>query len=157
MTNDTILTAEALVRATGDRVTSARIQILAILLGAGRALTHAEIEGRLGTGHGINRVTVYRVLEWLTEQGIAHKISGEDRVWRFNVAQGGHGGHHPHFVCNGCGRVLCLEESPEPQQPPLPTGFQLQDVELTVKGLCDACGEHARRRGTRLKRPGAPA
>jgi Fur family ferric uptake transcriptional regulator len=149
MVNDSTQLAEKLIRDTGDRLTNARIHVLAALLGAGRALTHNEIETRLNRADGINRVTVYRVLEWLTKRGIAHKIAGEDRVWRFNVAGGGHTGQHAHFVCNGCGRVLCLDEVSEPPEPQLPAGFQLQDVELTVKGLCDACGEHARRRGKR--------
>jgi len=156
MANDSMQLAEKLVRETGDRLTTPRVQVLAALLGAGRALTHNEIETRLGRSYGINRVTVYRVLEWLTRHGIAHKIAGEDRVWRFNVAGGGHAGevHHAHFVCNGCGRVLCLEDVKEPPEPPLPAGFLAQDVELTIKGLCDACGEHARRRG---RRPSARA
>lgn len=144
--------AESRIRGTGDRVTGARVQVLATLLGAGRALTHSEIEARLDSAHGVNRVTVYRVLEWLTRKGIAHKIAGEDRVWRFNVAEQGHGGHHAHFICNGCGRVLCLEDTGQQQQVELPVGFKSQSVEMTVKGLCDACGEHARRTAARSRR-----
>ena len=78
--------AEELIRATGERVTNARIEILATLLEADGALTHAEIEGLLAQASGIDRVTVYRVLDWLTAQNLAHKISGDDRVWRFNAA-----------------------------------------------------------------------
>jgi Fur family ferric uptake transcriptional regulator len=115
------------------------------MLGAGRALTHNEIEARLDARRGINRVTVYRVLEWLTNHNLAHKIAGEDRVWRFTVQEGGHSGHHPHFVCNGCGRVLCLADSAHRPEPVLPVGFEPTEVELTVKGLCDACGEYSRR------------
>lgn len=149
--------ADNLVRSTGDRVTSARVHILATLLGADRALTHNEIEARLDPTHEINRVTVYRVLEWLTQRKIAHKIAGEDRVWRFTVQEEGHAGQHPHFVCNGCGRVLCLSESAEPPKPRLPVGFQPQGFELTVKGLCDACGEHSRRRSPRSRKLGSAA
>jgi Fur family transcriptional regulator, ferric uptake regulator len=145
-------TAETLIRSTGDRVTGARVHVLAVLLGAGRALTHNEVEARLEPELGINRVTVYRVLEWLTQRNIAHKLSGEDRVWRFSVQEQGHGGHHPHFVCNACGRVLCLADSDESPKPRLPVGFQPTEMELTVKGLCDACNEHSRRTTARGKK-----
>jgi len=138
-------TAETLIRATGDRVTAPRLHVLGVLLAAGRALTHNEVEARLDPKLGINRVTVYRILEWLTHNDIAHKLSGEDRVWRFSVQEQGHTGEHPHFVCNACGRVLCLADSDERPKPRLPVGFQPTGVELTVKGLCDACNEHARR------------
>lgn len=153
MTNDADAVAENLIRSTGDRLTSPRVRVLVALLNAGRALTHSEIDARLSRSHGINRVTVYRVLEWLTQTKIAHKIAGDDRVWRFNVMAGEHGDEHPHFVCNACGRVLCLDAGAKPSAPSLPAGFQSQAVELTVKGLCDACSEHARRKsGARARR-----
>ncbi len=150
--NDAESTAETMIRSTGDRVTSPRVHVLGVLLGAGRALTHNEIEARLDPNLGINRVTVYRILEWLTQNNIAHKLSGEDRVWRFSVQEQGHTGEHPHFVCNACGRVLCLAESAESPKPRLPVGFQPTEVELTVKGLCDACNEHTRRTAGRAKK-----
>lgn len=150
--NDTESTAEMLIRATGDRVTAPRVHVLGVLLAAGRALTHAEVEARLDAALGINRVTVYRVLEWLTENKIAHKLSGDDRVWRFSVQDEGHTGDHPHFVCNACGRVLCLSTPQENPKPRLPVGFQPTEVELTVKGLCDACSEHSRRIAPRGRR-----
>jgi Fur family ferric uptake transcriptional regulator len=148
-------TAESLARSTGDRVTGARVQVLAVLLDAGRALTHAELETLLGLARGINRVTLYRILEWLTRRGIAHKIAGADRVWRFTARHGPHASEHPHFVCNGCGRVLCLSGPDVLPKPRLPAGFRPHAFELTVKGLCDACGTPRRKaaRGPRAKSP----
>ncbi|TMH21317.1 MAG: transcriptional repressor, partial [Betaproteobacteria bacterium] len=64
--------------------------MLAALLRADEALTHHEVEHRLRRGQDVDRVTLYRVLEWLTEQGLVHKVSGEDRIWRFSAA-----GHRP--------------------------------------------------------------
>ncbi len=132
-------------------MTVPRVHVLNVILGAGRALTHNEIEARLDPELGINRVTVYRILEWLTQNKIAHKLAGADRVWRFSVQEQGHVGEHPHFVCNACGRVLCLAESDEAPKPRLPVGFRPTEVELTVKGLCDACNEHSRRTAGRKK------
>jgi len=85
-------------------------------------------------------VTLYRVLEWLTEQGLVHKVSGEDRIWRFSAA--GHRparrGGHAHFVCRSCGKVICLDQTRLPSIP-LPAGYRRRDVEVTIKGSCDQC------------------
>ncbi|MEW6352692.1 MAG: transcriptional repressor [Pseudomonadota bacterium] len=132
-------TAEDMIRHTGARVTTARVQVLAALLEAGRALTHHEIESRLGRAHAIDRVTVYRVLEWLTRQRLAHKIPGDDRVWRFNVADEEHAGQHAHFKCNCCCRVFCLKDTGGSCSVKLPPGYSAQRFELTVKGLCAQC------------------
>ncbi len=133
--------AEALVRRTGARVTRQRVEVLSILLAAQRALTHHEIEKRANRGPGIDRVTVYRVLDWLTSHNLAHKIAGDDRVWRFNAAGAepelGH--DHAHFKCNDCGDVICLDQVTAARDVRLPSGYRPQEVELTVKGLCAEC------------------
>lgn len=131
--------AHDLIRRTGARVTNARIEILALLLKADSALSHAEIEARLPQAAGIDRVTVYRVLDWLTVEGLAHKISGDDRVWRFNTAAGQSAHNHAHFKCNCCQSVICLDDLGSGWTPALPAGFTPQEVDLTIKGLCAAC------------------
>ncbi|MBI1397402.1 MAG: transcriptional repressor [Betaproteobacteria bacterium] len=131
--------AEEMIRSTGARVTNARIEILATLLKAEGALTHSDIESRLAQASGIDRVTVYRVLEWLTEQRLAHKIPGDDRVWRFNVVGTGNEHNHAHFKCTCCNRVICLDDLGRGWTPALPAGFTPQEIELTIKGLCAEC------------------
>ena len=134
-------TPEALLASRGARATRTRIRALGVLLTAREALTHHEVERRVGRGQDVDRVTLYRVLEWLVEQGLAHKVAGEDRVWRFSAAAHGgrHAGAHAHFECSECGRVICLEEARVPAVP-LPAGFRRREIEVTVKGTCDACG-----------------
>ena len=132
--------AEALVRDAAARATRPRIEVLAVLLAARRALTHHEIEHQVKRALGMDRVTIYRVLEWLVARGLAHRISGDDRVWRFNAAHGEHARQrHAHFKCNDCGDVICLETAVAARKPPLPAGYRPQEVELTVKGLCPDC------------------
>jgi Fur family ferric uptake transcriptional regulator len=133
-------TAQRMLAGRGARSTRARIDVLSVLLASGAALTHHEVERRLKKGHDIDRVTLYRVLEWLTEQGIAHKVSSDDRVWRFSVAGHAHPatGAHAHFQCSDCGKVICLDEARMPDIS-LPRGFRRREVEVTDKGSCDAC------------------
>jgi len=131
--------AEAILRQTGSRVTRGRVVVLALLLHTNRALTHGEVHAQIGRSERIDRVTVYRVLDWLTQQGIAHRVSADDRVWRFTVETAEHSGTHPHFQCNACGNVICLEETADVPPVALPAGFRGDEVELTVKGICAYC------------------
>jgi Fur family ferric uptake transcriptional regulator len=131
--------AQIMIRATGARMTRPRVEVLATLLAAQRALTHHEIERQMNRALGIDRVTIYRVLEWLTARGLAHRISGDDRVWRFNAAEGERTHEHAHFKCNDCGEVICLDKATAARSVPLPTGYRTQEIELTVKGLCADC------------------
>lgn len=142
--------AEALIRETGARLTHPRIEVLAVLLAAERALTHHEVEKRVNRALAIDRVTIYRVLDWLTANALAHKIAGGDRVWRFNAAEREHGHRHAHFQCNRCGTVLCLDDLDMRPSIRLPAGFRSQHVELTVKGLCAGCVPASASRGNPL-------
>jgi Fur family ferric uptake transcriptional regulator len=144
--------AEAMLTRAGVRLTRARIEVLAVLLGAERALTHHEVESRIGRAPAIDRVTVYRVLDWLSREGYAHKIAGDDRVWRYNAAEDPHEQAHAHFQCARCGTVICLEDVDEPARVRVPKGFVLHQVELTAKGYCATCAHAdaaARRRPSR--------
>lgn len=129
----------ALLAKAGARITPAREAVLDILLAAPRALSHQEVElAARERGLSADRVTLYRVLDWLVNQRIAHKIEGRDRIWRFNaVATDDHA--HAHFHCTRCGRVFCLE-LPQPSiAPALPPGFRFERAELTLEGSCPEC------------------
>ena len=136
--------AAELLAGRGLRSTRARLEVLDVLSGAREALTHHGIEQRLKRGQDIDRVTLYRVLDWLVEQGLAHKLAGEDRIWRFSVvehgtAAGARARHaHAHFECSRCGRVICLADATVPVVT-VPSGYRRDEVEVTVKGSCDRC------------------
>jgi len=130
--------AAARVRATGARVTPARIGVLAALLQRAEALSHHELETALAAD-AVDRVTLYRVLDWLVAQGLAHRISSADRAWRFTAADRRHDAH-AHFHCNRCGKVSCLDEVKAPRLPAaMPSGFRAEGLEVTVKGVCASC------------------
>jgi Fur family ferric uptake transcriptional regulator len=118
----------------GARVTRARCAVLARLFASARPLSHHELELQLADV--CDRVTLYRVLNWLVDQGMAHRVSAEDRVWRFSVES--HADHrHAHFHCHGCGMVFCMDA--KARAPAVPQGFQLENVEMTLRGLCPEC------------------
>lgn len=127
----------AQIRAAGARATPARIRVLQILLNAPAALTHHDIEQALGA-LALDRVTLYRVLDWLVEAGLAHKSTDARGVFRFSVAAAGEHQAHTHFRCDFCGRVFCLD-APPPTPPRLPDGFSLLRIDLDLRGCCATC------------------
>lgn len=160
--------ARSLLRQRGQRVTAPRATVLATMLaasaesrerrGSASAFSHHELSSRLESGAdhphlgALDRVTLYRVLEWMVEIGLAHKIAGEDRVYRFslNDAQAwskpegprGAGEGHAHFHCTCCRRVYCLVESPQMARAlrdVLPHGFVGKELSVAVHGLCPDC------------------
>ncbi len=129
--------AERRIRASGERLTAPRAAVLAALIGSGRALTHHEI-GQALRRRAVDRVTIYRVLEWLTASGLAHRIAGDDRVWRFVASRPG-AGAHAHFTCSSCGRTICLDRVAVRAPSRVPRGWVLREVEMNLKGLCASC------------------
>ncbi|MBI5331057.1 MAG: transcriptional repressor [Betaproteobacteria bacterium] len=143
--------ASRMLVAAGERVTAARAQVLDLLIATPTALTHQEIaQAARAAGAELDRVTLYRVLDWLVEKGLAHKIAADDRVWRFNAlaadAPAADRMHeHAHFQCRQCGRLYCLDELHPLFAFSLPQGFRCDHADLTLHGACAACtGEPAR-------------
>jgi Fur family ferric uptake transcriptional regulator len=111
--------AENQLRDSTLRVTDARIKVLAALLGAPYAFSHQDVQDTLAD---MDRVTLYRTLDCLTDAGLAHKIAGDDRVFRYNAAvehhEHGDPAHaqqhqHGHFKCTRCSRVFCIDNVDE--------------------------------------------
>ncbi|EIJ45367.1 Fe2+/Zn2+ uptake transcription regulator protein [Herbaspirillum sp. GW103] len=111
--------AEAQLREAGVRVTQARVNVLGALLETRSAASHQDIQDRFAE---MDRVTLYRALDCLTEAGLAHKISSDDRIFRYSAGADHpeHGLHdhpqgkqhqHGHFKCTRCNRVFCLDAS----------------------------------------------
>lgn len=152
--------AEHKLRAAQVRVTQARLEVLSVLLTQHRAMSHTEMQDALPA---MDRVTLYRGLDCLADAGLAHKITGDDRVFRFST--GSEPGaptqaaqqinpvqhQHGHFKCTRCNKVFCLEQPAashtlsDQLQATLDStalkGFQSHDIEVTIKGWCDRCND----------------
>jgi Fur family ferric uptake transcriptional regulator len=132
-------------RAVGAKITAARVRVLQQLRVAPAPMTHRELLDAVQDAGTVpvDRVTVYRVLDWLVEQGLANKAADRHGVFRFAALQGG-GVHdsHVHFRCSACGGVYCLKDAPPPR-PRLPRGFRLQQVSVDIQGICARCAQGA--------------
>lgn len=139
--------AEAQLRSASVRVTDARVKVLATLLDAQSAFSHQDMQDAFTD---MDRVTLYRALDCLTDAGLAHKIAGDDRVFRYSAgAEHGATPHHQHghFKCTRCGKVFCLDSIGEADmlqstlQKTLGPGFRSHDIEFTIKGWCADCAQ----------------
>lgn len=153
--------ARTLLKGKAERLTGSRLSVLAALLAAQSAMAHTEVlkaVEQINPAH-VDRVTIYRVLEWLTEVGLAHRVAGTDRVFRFSAHASNDA--HGHFHCSDCGRMFCVgaqeaqdmrleHASKAPHTAPatalnasvqamLPKGFVSGAIDLTISGQCAHC------------------
>ncbi len=142
---DALANANMLLATLPGRRTRGRAHILAALIESRRALTHTEIEAVLPPDVVLDRVTLYRILEWLTEHKTVHRVSGADRAVRFAFSGDGskvtvRAELHAHFQCDTCGKVVCLDAL-HAQLPKLDNGYVARKADVLVHGLCDQCGK----------------
>lgn len=133
------ISAEDILSAHQLRTTPSRLAILKILVNSSNPITHQETINQLGTAVDYDRVTVYRVLDWLVENAIIHKVVGQDRAWRFQLTRDETQHHHAHFQCNDCGKVYCLAEVQPAISQAIPDHFTVDSIELNLKGRCADC------------------
>ncbi len=137
--------ANSLLSDLPGRRTRGRTHILAALIDVRRALSHAEIEAQLPPDVALDRVTLYRILDWLVEHGLVHRVLGADRAVRFAFNGNTNGVQpdaemHAHFQCDTCARVVCLEALPT-HLPTLNNGFLARKADVLVHGQCDQCAQ----------------
>jgi Fur family transcriptional regulator, ferric uptake regulator len=147
--------ASALLRGRDLRVTTPRLQVLGALLDSPSPLDAAALCQRLTSA---DRVTVYRTLNTLVDAGILHRVDPGDRVFRFGLSEGSPapaapGHQHPHFVCDACGTVQCLDDAevilkPRPRSSrtpgghtrPAPRPLRVTQKDVLLHGTCGDCG-----------------
>jgi Fe2+ or Zn2+ uptake regulation protein len=127
----------------GLRSTPVRLTILEILGDAPRALRAQEILETIRSRRRVNKVTVYRILEDFTNRGMVRKLTLEGRANHFELACEHHP-PHPHFQCQACREVQCLEPvalSKMWTELRGPVGNRADHIDIKVAGLCHKCRE----------------
>jgi len=88
----------------------------------------------------VSVATVYRTMKLLSECGLAVARRFEDGQTRYEPS--GHGRHHDHLICTGCGRIVEFEnERIEDLQRRVARshGFEVESHKLELYGRCSAC------------------
>lgn len=120
------------------RNTAAKTEILQLISRSEVALSHAEIQSAL---EGLcDRVTIYRVLDRLTEEGVIHRVINSDGGVKYascRTCTTAHSHSHIHFSCEQCKAVTCLKDVVPAFQ--LPANYTLTEAHFTVSGICAQC------------------
>lgn len=122
-------------------VTENRTKILTLFINTPSALSHADIENKVG--EHIDRVTIYRTLQTFVEKGIVHTIPTSDNsvlyaLCKDDCSEGHHYDNHVHFICDKCSTTYCLEDIAIPNIR-LPEGFTQNQINILVSGICKNC------------------
>lgn len=80
--------------------------------------------------------TVYRNLQSMAEEGLICPVDLPGSIRRYELAGKG---HHHHFHCRECDRVYEIEGCPGDLGHLVPTGFEMEMHDLTLRGLCAGC------------------
>ncbi len=132
--------SEMLSRA-GLSPTAHRIRVMEVIGNNNYPLSAQEIYDTVQRNQSINRVTVYRILDFLVENGLVDRISG-GRASFFGLAPNDNHLPHPHFYCRQCGCVNCLSpRSISMDITSLERIFpgKIDNVEIRVDGVCKNC------------------
>ena len=138
---DVMARAEALVTANGVRLTLVRRRVLEILLEAHRAMGAYDVLQRLAAeGFGNQPPVAYRALEFLVENGLAHRIN---RLNAFAACMHPGEDHSPAFlICRLCDAVAEAPAAPVRaalDKAAAGMGFVVERSNVEALGLCPAC------------------
>ncbi|MCA2012920.1 Fur family transcriptional regulator [Pararhodobacter sp. CCB-MM2] len=133
--------ADALVRARGLRLTPVRRRTLEILLERHGAMGAYDVLQRLSEdGFGHQPPVAYRALDFLVENGLAHRIQ---RLNAFAACAHPGEAHHAAFlICRGCNAVAEIPADPVRdvlEQGAGALGFTVERANIEALGLCGAC------------------
>ncbi len=139
--NGVLMAAERMACSGAVRLTPVRRRVLELLLENHRAMGAYEILERLAAeGWGRQPPLAYRALNFLVEQGLAHKV---ERLNAYMACM-----HPPHahppvlLICHGCRRVAEVRGETVTDAVAAaarPLGFRAARVSVEALGLCPRC------------------
>lgn len=120
--------------------TAMRLLVLDFLLKQKAAINLGDLETEFERA---DRTTLYRTLKTFEEKGMVHNIKEGTESVKYAVCEaeckeGIHYDMHLHFYCTKCKELFCLPKVQIPEIV-LPGKFQLQEVSLVVRGICNNC------------------
>ncbi|MFZ1338726.1 MAG: transcriptional repressor [Paracoccaceae bacterium] len=142
---DVLARAEVLAAEQGARLTPVRKRVLEILLEEHKAMGAYEVLQRLAAeGFGNQPPVAYRALDFLVDQGFAHRVR---RLNAFTACMHPGEAHAPAFlICRGCDAVA---EAPAAlvraalEAAAAEVGFAVERSNIEALGLCPSCRETA--------------
>ena len=130
-----------ILRQNGYKLTPQRHAVLRVIAGSSDHLTTMELYDRVHQEcPGIGRVTVYRLLDILTELDLVCEVRGE-RMYRSYLMRRPTE-HHHHLICSNCSRVIDFTDcdlSEMEKRLSQDTKFKINGHLLEFVGQCRKC------------------
>ena len=144
---NSILSAEQKCAENGVKLTKRRKEVLTALLECNTALSAYELTERCNQQGepAMPPMSVYRILEFLEEQSLVHRLSTTNKYIACSHISCDHSHYRrPQFlICNDCTRVQEVNVTPETltaiERVAANVGFNLGDKQLEVSGTCSDC------------------
>lgn len=119
--------------------TTMRELVLKVLTEQKSAISLPELEQKFEKA---DKTTLYRTLKTFEENKLIHSIDDGTGSIKYALCKETCQCHpedlHVHFLCAKCQQTYCLTDIQIPQIN-LPSKFQLQSVNMVVKGVCSNC------------------
>jgi len=128
------------IRAAGLRATLGRVATLKLLREADSPVTHSFVADGLGD-LGIDKATVFRNLNDMTDAGLLRRTELGDHVYRFEEIRPGESREkaHPHFLCTVCGTISCVGNVTLTDGSLRESNKVGEIVEILLRGRCNDC------------------
>ena len=136
-----LASAEARCVLQGERMTAPRKRVLELLLQAGEAVKAYDLIARFGGEDGppAKPPTVYRALEFLERQGLAHRIAS---ISAYVACSSGDDDHAAAFlICDCCGATAEVAASVADGLGAAASkaGYVIERTTIEAHGRCPAC------------------
>ena len=131
--------AEQRCEAAEQRLTPPRRRVLELLLEAGQPVKAYDLIAAYGqSGVPAKPPTVYRALEFLSQQGFAHRIESLNASVACRRGEAGHAAAF--LICDCCGATREIASAANPIQAlGEAAGYALTGVTIEAHGLCADC------------------
>jgi Fur family zinc uptake transcriptional regulator len=140
-----LVEARALCEKRNRRLTRRRLQVFEILLRSHAPMRAYQILACLNQaedGAIIAPPIVYRALEFLLDEGLAHRIESKNAF--ISCAHPGHHSAAQFLICSGCEKVAELENHNEAVAADAASlGFSIDHSVVEVSGHCAECQKNA--------------
>ncbi len=126
------------------RITKQRIAILDQIIENNHPFTVQYIYESLLHKKPSDLVTIYRFINLMHESGIIRIIAENDGKQYFEMACQ-HNPIHPHFICENCHKIFCLEKLSVDDFLRLASytsNSQVNELKILLGGLCENCKKH---------------
>ena len=135
--------AETRLSQAGERMTAPRRRVLSLLLETGEPVKAYDLIARFGAdGQAAKPPTVYRALEFLERQGMAHRIASISAYVACTASAGDAPAHAAAFlICDCCGATeeVAVAGGDAFAEAASAAGYAIERTTIEGHGRCPAC------------------